>query len=198
MVTCIKTVGIIIRKFKENKKKFIGTRLDLFSFINKYPINIIAIPITINYNKIINIVKKCDGIILSGGESITQNDLKLVKFLIKNNIPTLGICLGMQSMDNNLTKVKKHYSNKKYVHKIKINKDTLLHEILNKDTITVNSRHHDAIKNTKYIINAKSLDNIIEGIELKNHKFFLGLEWHPESINDLNSKKIINYFINLL
>jgi len=29
-----------------------------------------------------------------------------------------------------------------------------------------------------------------------NKKFFLGVEWHPESLNDENTKKLFEYFIN--
>lgn len=202
MIT-IKRVGIIIRKFNENEKEFIGTRYDLINILNKFNVNIITIPITISWNKIKNAITFCDGIILSGGSSFHKNDFKLVKYLYKNNIPTLGICLGMQAMAECFGRKKErqienHYSNELKVHKIKIDRKTLLYKILKKDEIIVNSRHHTTFTNTNMLISSLSEDNIIESVELNNHKFFLGIQWHPESINDNNSYQLLKYFIKNL
>lgn len=203
MVIKIKTVGIIIREFKENNIEFIGTRYDLFNSLYQFNVNLIGIPINIDYNKLIESVNLCDGIILSGGSKFDENDFKLIKYLVEKNIPTLGICLGMQSMaeyfnDKREIKVNNHYSTNKYVHKVKIKKGSRLYDILNKEEILVNSRHHTGIPYTNMLISAKSEDNIIEAVELSHLKYFIGLEWHPESINDNNSYLIFKSFINKL
>lgn len=203
MVIKIKTVGIIIREFNENNKLFIGTRSDLFNILYNFNVNVIGIPINIEFNKLIESINLCDGIILSGGENFHENDFKLINYLISKNIPTLGICLGMQSMAeyfNNRREinVNNHYSTNKYVHKINIKRGSKLYNILNKDEILVNSRHHTAIPYTDMVVIAKSEDNIIEAVELSNLKFFIGVEWHPESINDNNSYLIFKSFINNL
>jgi putative glutamine amidotransferase len=105
----------------------------------------------------------------------------------------------MQEMFNedNLIDIKNHYINN--LHEVIILKNTLLHNIIKKEKILVNSRHNSSIKNTEYTINAKSKDKIIEALELKNHKFYLGLQWHPENLYDIdsNSKKIFDYFIKI-
>ena len=44
-------------------------------------------------------------------------------------------------------------------------------------------------------INAIADDGIIEGIELKKHKFFLGIQWHPEFFISEFDKKIFKAFI---
>ncbi len=77
----MKKIGIILRKFQENNKDFIGTRLDLFSTFKNANCLIIGIPLTLKYPNLIKLVKECDGIILSGGDNLTKNDLKLVKYL---------------------------------------------------------------------------------------------------------------------
>ena len=197
MVIKIKTVGIIIREFKENNIEFIGTRYDLFNSLYQFNVNLIGIPINIDYNKLIESINLCDGIILSGGSKFDENDFKLIKYLVEKNIPTLGICLGMQSMaeyfnDKREIKVNNHYSTNKYVHKVKLKKGSRLYEIL------VNSRHHTGVPYTNMLISAKSEDNIIEAVELSNLNFFIGLEWHPESIKDNNSYLIFKSFINKL
>ena len=72
-----------------------------------------------------------------------------------------------------------------------------MYKIIQKETILVNSRHHSYIPKTNLKVNA-TYNNIIEGVEDPTKKFFLGLEWHPESLNDINSKKIFAYFLNVL
>ena len=100
---------------------------------------------------------------------------------------------------NNISKIDsyiKHNSDYTYVHKVYFN-DSLLKKILNKDEIIVNSRHNDCVTKTNLLISSKSIDNIIESVEIDNN--VIGLEWHPESLYDIdiNSKKIFDWFINI-
>ena len=46
-----------------------------------------------------------------------------------------------------------------------------------------------------FTVNAIAEDGIIEGIELDNHKFFLGIQWHPEFFISNYDKKIFKAFI---
>ena len=110
----------------------------------------------------------------------------------KKNIEIVPIETGInhkQDDDNLLT----HYVN--------IEKNSILYKILDKDKIKVNSFHRMmATPNEKLNIVAYSLDGVIEGVEIPNKKFILGIQWHPEiSYNiDENSKKIIDYFVEVL
>lgn len=150
------------------------------------------------FKKITNL---CDGFILQGGSDYRNIEIDFVKYLYENNIPTLGICLGMQMMgviNGNLDRLinLNHQSNEKYVHEVKINTNSKLYSILKTDKIMVNSRHVDHIKNTNLDVAAKSNDNIIEAIEDKNKKFFIGVQWHPESLMDEKSKNLFSSFFN--
>ena len=51
----------------------------------------------------------------------------------------------------------------------------------------------------EYLVNALSEEGYVEGIELKDKKFNIGIQWHPEISYDFDedSKKIIDYFINI-
>jgi len=199
----MKTIGVVLRKNDWDNATYIGTKKELFDVLNKFSVNIICIPININLDKIINAINMCDGIILTGGKYVTDNDLEIVKYLYDNDIPTLGICLGMQSMGmayngRQEIKINNHNSKDIYVHEVIIKDDTLFKKIIGKDKILVNSRHNYAIPITNFKVNALSSDGVIEGIEVSSKRFFLGVQWHPESTEDENSKNLFNYFIDIL
>lgn len=160
-----------------------------------------CIPIGI---KNIESVKLCDGIILQGGTDFDDEDIKFVKYLYDNNVPTLGICLGMQMMaymkngQMEYTGDNTHLSNLVYAHNININNKSKLYEILGTDRILVNSRHIEKIVSTNLFISSYSDDNIIESIEDSNKLFFIGVQWHPESIidKDIYSNLLIDSFLS--
>lgn len=191
-------IGIIGRK-NDNKITF---NQEITNVIHKYnciPIGIIVDfdnDQNIEFNKIKNIIDLCNGFILQGGSDYYDIDILITKYLYENNIPTLGICLGMQTMamtfNGTMSEIKNHNSKNKYVHDIKINENSKLYNIIKKDKIFVNSRHNSYIVNTDLDVSATN--NIIEAIEDKNKKFFIGVQWHPESIMDENSILLFNYF----
>ena len=191
-------IGIIGKK-NDNKITF---NQEVINVINKYnciPIGIIVDfdnDPNIEFNKIKNIIDLCDGFILQGGSNYYDIDILITKYLYENNIPTLGICLGMQTMamtfNGTISEINNHNSKNKYVHDIKINENAKLYNIIKKDKIFVNSRHNSYIVNTDLDVSATN--NIIEAIEDKNKKFFIGVQWHPESIMDENSILLFNSF----
>lgn len=92
-----------------------------------------------------------------------------------------------------------HQSKEEYVHQIKIKSDSKLLSILEDNTIFVNSRHSEHITTTDLNIVAIAPDLTIEAVEDPEKKFFIGVQWHPESLEkDLYSKKLFDYFISSL
>lgn len=151
-----------------------------------------------------------DGVVFPGGFKISLFDKYILDKCVQLDIPTLGICLGMQTIsnykrnflveENNSSINHKQDDDDLLVHKVIINKDTLLYKILGKEEIMVNSFHkYHAVENDCLVVNARSCDGYIEGVEFKNKKFIMGLQWHPEISYsfDLDSQKIINYFVNV-
>lgn len=68
-------------------------------------------------------------------------------------------------------------------HKIKIDKESLLYEILKKEESNIVSLHNMAINRTadNVLISAKSEDNIIEAVEYNEKgSLILGVQFHPE------------------
>ena len=188
----MKIIGIISRKGKSEENHDIDY---IYSNIVNMVYDCGAIPIGIvlneNYRKVINI---CDGIIFGGGDNFEEFNEEAMLYCYKKNIPTLGICLGMQLMgcvfDGKLIDISNH---KNTFHKVKIEKKSKLYNIFNKEELLVNSRHKSVLKSTKLDITSKSIDRYIESIEDKNRKFFVGVQWHPE---DINQKELFKKFID--
>lgn len=195
----MKIIGIVTKKSISDEKHNIDI---IYSNISKMVKKHGGIPIGIileeDYKEIIDI---CDGIIFQGGDKFEKYDLVALKYAYDNNIKVLGICLGMQLMgvlfNGKMIDIDNHKNSKYYAHTIKIDRNTKLYDIFKSDIISVNSRHKSVIKSTNLVISAISNDGYIEALEDSNKKFFIGVQWHPESmINDEYQNKLFNYFIN--
>ncbi len=124
----------------------------------------------------------------------TYHDLDLMKKVLALNKPVLAICAGMQMMNiacggkliPHLETGMKHTN--EYYHSISISPQSVLTDIFIKEQLIVNSYHHQAIdpnfpgKNLKII--AKAPDHIPEAVIHMNKLFQLGVQWHPERIDD--------------
>lgn len=193
-------IGIIGRK-NEDKITF---NQEIINVIYKYNCVPIGIIVDFNndsnkeFNKIKNLLDMCNGFILQGGSDYYDIDMLITKYLYDKNIPTLGICLGMQTMgmtfNGIMDDIDNHKSLDKYVHYIEINNNSKLYQIIKKNKILVNSRHKSYILKTE--LDVAATNKIIEAIEDKNKKFFIGVQWHPESLMDENSILLFNSFFN--
>ena len=69
-------------------------------------------------------------------------------------------------------------------HQVTILPGTQLSGILNLNNISVNSMHHQAIKDVApgFAVSAVAPDGIVEALELPGHPFFMGVQWHPEHL----------------
>jgi putative glutamine amidotransferase len=147
-------------------------------------------------------------------------EFELLDIAFNKKLPILGICRGCQLInvyfkgnlyqdlirkkrENIIKEIHWRVDEKDSYHEIDLNKDSFLYKILGKEKTIVNSSHHQAIKrlgeNLK--ISAKFLDNsleIIEGIEHKNYPFLLGVQWHPERLNNEDTEKLFKLFHYLL
>ena len=176
------------------------------------------IPCYDDTDALINTLDKLDGILLTGGADINplflgeepiqelhginprrdRQELLLTRLAADRQIPILGICRGIQTMNAALggplyqdihsqmegTRIK-HDQNldRCYAsHTVAIEKDTLLHRLFKADTIAVNSFHHQAIKEPApgFRVCARATDGVIEAMESTEYKSMLGVQWHPE------------------
>lgn len=111
--------------------------------------------------------------------------------------PLFGICRGQQLLNvalggtlyqdlpSSLPSVFQHSQKRnpdEASHTVEVVAGTKLHHIFGSEKLFTNTYHHQAIKNLApgLIVNAKSQDGVIEGIEGAEDHFVLGVQWHPE------------------
>jgi putative glutamine amidotransferase len=142
----------------------------------------------------------------------SEFEFSLIRGFLEQDKPILGICGGMQVIAVELGatlyqdiateapdalnhEVKDRESS---AHKIIIEEGSLLHKIVKRKELGVNTSHHQAAKSEgkNLIASAKSEDGIIEAVESKRHKFCLGLQWHPEYLIHKEELEIFKAFID--
>lgn len=147
----------------------------------------------------------CDGVILQGGDFSDEYECFVAKHCFDYNIPLLGICAGKHVMVRALggkterLPDRSHYKKKKdYVHKITINKTSRAFDIIGKEEVMVNSRHMiHAAEIVGLDLVAVADDGTDEIVEAPNKRFFMGVQFHPESLykTDIYMNNIFKNFL---
>ncbi len=144
-------------------------------------------------------------------------EIALIKAALDQNKPILGICRGLQLLNvflggtlyidlpTDLDTIVKHQCDNKYecYHYLGIIENSLLFEITESITGTVNSNHHQGIEQLAdpLLGIAHTNDGLIEAIQWKNiheEPFLLGVQWHPERMDFKNplSGKIAQRYLD--
>ena len=145
-----------------------------------------------------------------------EMESELLKQALERNLPILGICRGIQFLNaylggtlyQDLVKQRpsdvEHHQKPPYdvpVHDVEILEDGSLYRLLNTSRLSVNSYHHQAIKQKADCLKtmAVSEDGIVEAVEMTDRKFVWALQWHPEFSHktDGNSRKIFEEFVKM-
>tara|TARA_B100000745_G_scaffold92997_1_gene58665 strand:- start:371 stop:1564 length:1194 start_codon:yes stop_codon:yes gene_type:complete len=190
--------------FKKNKKKIFkivaidyGIKKNILRYFSNFNCEVIVVPCDLDSNDILKL--KPDGIFLSNGpgdpSATGKYAVKIIKNLIKANLPIFGICLGHQILALALNAKTK---------KMKLGHRGANHPIKNliNDKVEITSQNHgfEIVKETlsKNIeITHKSLfDGCVEGIRIKNKPVF-SVQYHPESNpGPQDSHYLFNQFID--
>ena len=130
----------------------------------------------------------------------------LLKAVLKEDKPVLGICRGLQLLNAVLGGTLwqdlpterpseiNHRQGKPYdktVHKVKLM--SALRAPLEKAELRVNSRHHQAIQHmsAELIPAAFSPDDLVEAAVMPSKKFVLAVQWHPEYLYEKDGDNFI-------
>ena len=130
-------------------------------------------------------------------------ELALVRAAVQSGKPFLGICRGFQVVNVALGgtlythiqdqlpgAIKHDYdsdSQRQFLaHTVRLEKDSFLARILEETELTVNSLHHQGVKDLASTLKqaAYAPDGLVEGLELPEHPFGIAVQWHPEWLLD--------------
>lgn len=143
-------------------------------------------------------------------EARDEFELRILEHTEANAVPVLGICRGLQianaffggTLIPDIPRWGKFNHSKlpddtdRY-HTVQVDPDSWLHRITAQKEGRINSNHHqsaDVIGNG-LVASALSPDGIVEALERKNPdgaSFLCLVQWHPERMNDQNSKFVKN------
>lgn len=129
--------------------------------------------------------------------SLDLFQIRLMRQILKAKKPVFSICRGMQIFNvacggsifqdisthtsSHLNHMQESDSRNDISHKIKTMSDSALRKYIGR-YLYVNSFHHQAVdKIGKHLmVCARSSDGIAEAIEMPEHPFAIGVQWHPE------------------
>lgn len=124
-------------------------------------------------------------------------ELLITRLAYNRQIPMLGICRGIQTLATALggkveqdvksdIKHSQDADRTELTHSVTLTKGSALFDIYQKERIFVNSFHHQAVKSSgrRFNVTAIAPDGTIEAIESSEHKSILGVQWHPEWLEE--------------
>ena len=145
-------------------------------------------------------------------------ELFITQLAYNRQLPILGICRGIQTLAmtlgghvrQDISDIQQHNHSQEEdrniaTHSVTVEKDSLLFRIYSGSqlstvnyqlsTLSVNSFHHQAVDDAgpRFRVIARSDDGIIEAMESTEYKSILGVQWHPECLE--NGKPIFHWLV---
>lgn len=166
---------------------------------------------TTDESRLLEYIDACDGFLFSGGLDVNpaiygeevkfdnveideaRDDFEgaIFPLVYKTGKPILGICRGLQMINVQLGgTLLQHIDGHRQsptpgtepIQKVNVVKDSMLHKISGKESLMVNTFHHQAIDRLADCLelDAVSEDGIIEAAHHKERDFLMLVQWHPE------------------
>ncbi|WLR51040.1 gamma-glutamyl-gamma-aminobutyrate hydrolase family protein [Bacillus tianshenii] len=189
---------------------------DYIQTLEEHGMHPILLPVLKDPSEVQAYLSKLDGLLMSGGGylnlhkklsptsrlSETGNErfafeMTLLKEALKLDMPVLGVCRGMQMLNEafagtlrNLTSADHHQEIKGLdgavlMHEIVLEEQSKLARIIGREVIGVNSRHRQVIDQLGEGLKAVGHsvpEYYIEAIESEQHSWVFGTQFHPEQI----------------
>lgn len=145
-----------------------------------------------------------------------EQELLLARLAADRQIPMLGICKGIQVItaalggelwqdiySHGATATLKHSQDmprESASHSIELEPNSTLAQIYGTTTLHVNSFHHQAVKSAapSMRVSARAEDGVIEAVESAEHKSIVGVQWHPECLQQKSrdSRDVFDWLVD--
>ena len=135
-------------------------------------------------------------------EDREKSDFLALREALRRDLPTLCICCGHQELNvalggslhqhvYDLPGVKQHSEGA--THAVTLAGDSRTRDIVGVAKPVVNSWHHQAIHTVGrgLVVTAESPDGLLEGVESPDHRFMIGVQWHPERMQDDRRQQLL-------
>ncbi|MFQ5679072.1 MAG: gamma-glutamyl-gamma-aminobutyrate hydrolase family protein [Gemmatimonadota bacterium] len=146
-------------------------------------------------------------------------ELDLTRWAVADGKPVLGACRGMQTLNvavggtlfqdvhEERAEAIKHdyyptqgYARDHLAHPVELEEGSRLRSIYGLDAATVNSMHHQGVRDAGpgVVVSARAPDGLVEGIELPDGAFGVGVQWHPEMLleRDAGTRCLFESFLD--
>ncbi len=198
----------------------------------------IILPLKIDSLDLPQLLKVCDGVLMTGGHDVDPElysqpkselcgnpslerdalEREVFDYAMEHDLPLLGICRGIQLINalcggtlyqdlpteydlHSQSRVN-HQMTPPYdrpQHEVDIVEGGALHQIVGERRLSVNSYHHQAIKELAPSLSATaySVDGLVEAISMDSRSFVQAVQWHPELnyLKEESSRRLVDSFI---
>jgi gamma-glutamyl-gamma-aminobutyrate hydrolase PuuD len=118
---------------------------------------------------------------------------RLLREALALDLPVLAICRGLQLFNvthgggtpiQHGTLIQHIEGHRVPLHEATVGAGTVLATIFGAGKRSVNSRHHQTVGRVGegLIVSARAADGVIEGLERRDRKFAVAVQWHPEDL----------------
>lgn len=148
-------------------------------------------------------------------EAQDEMEIEITRQALAAGVPILGICRGLQLLNvamggtlyqdiaRQVPKALNHSPSADrsiVTHKVEIESGTRLQDTLERRSLWVNSKHHQAVKNpaSGLKVSAVASDGLIEALEDPGRPFVLAVQWHPEGLwqKDVSARQLFEALIS--
>ncbi|WP_040226128.1 gamma-glutamyl-gamma-aminobutyrate hydrolase family protein [Bhargavaea cecembensis] len=144
------------------------------------------------------------------------SELALIKAALDRDMPLLTICRGLQIMviaaggdmyqdiygqiDRELLQHSQKAARTHPSHFVETAEGSILREAAQGERFRVNSYHHQAVRDVKapLAVSGIASDGIIEAVESTEHRFAVGVQWHPEALAAAGDEPSLRLFNRLI